>query len=177
MESKSERLFATASELFPGGVNSPVRAFKAVGGAPRFIERGEGPYLFDVDGKRYVDYVLSYGPLLHGHAHPDVLRAIADAAAAGTSFGMPTTKSIELAELIQNFMPKIEMLRFVNSGTEATMSAIRLARAATGRQKIIKFSGCYPAMPIRCWPKRDQELQLWACPILLAYPHQQLRTL
>ena len=143
MESKSERLFATASELFPGGVNSPVRAFKAVGGAPRFIERGEGPYLFDVDGKRYVDYVLSYGPLLHGHAHPDVLRAIADAAAAGTSFGMPTTKSIELAELIQKFMPKIEMLRFVNSGTEATMSAIRLARAATGRQKIIKFSGCY----------------------------------
>ena len=143
MGTKSEELFAKACELFPGGVNSPVRAFKAVGGGPRFIARGEGPYLIDVDGKRYVDYVLSYGPLLHGHAHPSVLQAIADAAAAGTSFGMPTDKAIQLAELIQGFMPKIEMLRFVNSGTEATMSAIRLARAATEKQKIIKFSGCY----------------------------------
>ena len=143
MGTKSEELFAKACELFPGGVNSPVRAFKTVGGRPRFIARGEGPYLIDVDGKRYVDYVLSYGPLLHGHAHPSVLQAIADAAAAGTSFGMPTDKAIQLAELIQGFMPKIEMLRFVNSGTEATMSAIRLARAATEKQKIIKFSGCY----------------------------------
>lgn len=143
MQSKSETLFAKAKTIFPGGVNSPVRAFNAVGSTPRFIERAQGPYLVDVDGRRYVDYVLSYGPLLHGHAHPKVIEAIQDAAKLGTSFGMPTEKAIQLAELIQEFMPKIEMLRFVNSGTEATMSALRLARAATNRTKIIKFAGCY----------------------------------
>ncbi len=143
MQNKSESLFSKAKSLFPGGVNSPVRAFNAVGSTPKFIERGEGPYLIDVDGKRYVDYVLSYGPLVHGHAHAKVIEAIHQAAAAGTSFGMPTEKAIELAEMIQGFMPAIEMLRFVNSGTEATMSALRLARAATNRHKIMKFSGCY----------------------------------
>lgn len=143
MSNKSNDLFTKAKNLFPGGVNSPVRAFNAVGSTPRFIDRAEGPYLVDVDGKRYVDYVLSYGPLIHGHAHPSVVDAIQVAASAGTSFGMPTEKAIELAELIQSFMPRIEMLRFVNSGTEATMSALRLARAATSRSKIVKFSGCY----------------------------------
>ena len=143
MQNKSNDLFAKAKNLFPGGVNSPVRAFNAVGSTPKFIDRAEGPYLVDVDGKRYVDYVLSYGPLIHGHAHPSVVDAIQVAANAGTSFGMPTEKAIQLAELIQSFMPKIEMLRFVNSGTEATMSALRLARAATSRSKIVKFSGCY----------------------------------
>lgn len=143
MQNKSESLFNQAKSLFPGGVNSPVRAFNAVGSTPKFIERGEGAYLIDVDGKRYVDYVLSYGPLIHGHAHPSVIEAIHQAAAAGTSFGMPTEKAIQLGDMIRDLMPGIEMLRFVNSGTEATMSALRLARAATQRHKIIKFSGCY----------------------------------
>jgi glutamate-1-semialdehyde 2,1-aminomutase len=140
---QSEQLFEKAKSLFPGGVNSPVRAFGSVGGTPPFIKQGRGAYIFDVDGKRYVDYVLSYGPLVLGHAHPAVLEAIQAAAADGTSFGMPTEKAIELAELIQAQMPSLEMLRFVNSGTEATMTAIRLARAFTGKNKIIKFSGCY----------------------------------
>ena len=141
--SKSEALFANAEQVFPGGVNSPVRAFKSVGGTPPFIERAEGACLHDVDGNRYVDYVLSYGPLILGHAHPAVVQAIADAARAGTSYGMPHEKSLELAKLIQQAMPSLEMLRFVNSGTEATMSALRLARAFTGRNKILKFQGCY----------------------------------
>jgi glutamate-1-semialdehyde 2,1-aminomutase len=141
--SKSEQLFATAQTLFPGGVNSPVRAFRAVGGQPLFIERGQGPYLFDVDGNRFIDYVLSWGPLILGHAHPTVVLAIAEAAALGTSFGAPSALEIELAQSIQTFMPTLEMLRFVNSGTEATMTALRLARAYTGRTKIVKFEGCY----------------------------------
>ena len=141
--SKSEALFANAEQVFPGGVNSPVRAFKSVGGTPPFIERAEGACLHDVDGNRYVDYVLSYGPLILGHAHPAVVQAIADAARAGTSYGMPHEKSLALAKLIQQAMPSLEMLRFVNSGTEATMSALRLARAFTGRNKILKFQGCY----------------------------------
>lgn len=143
MNSKSKTLFEQARLLFPGGVNSPVRAFNSVGGTPPFIERGQGPYLFDVDGKRYVDYVLSYGPLILGHAHPAVVDAIAEAAARGTSYGMPTEYAIRLAKVIQDAMPSLQMLRFVNSGTEATMSALRLARAFTGRAKIIKFEGCY----------------------------------
>jgi glutamate-1-semialdehyde 2,1-aminomutase len=141
--SKSAQLFAEAQTLLPGGVDSPVRAFRAVGGQPLFIERGEGAYLYDVDGNRFVDYVLSWGPLILGHAHPRVVRAIADAAARGTSYGAPSPLELELAKLIQQFMPNIEMIRFVNSGTEATMSALRLARAFTGRNKIIKFEGCY----------------------------------
>jgi glutamate-1-semialdehyde 2,1-aminomutase len=140
---KSKQMFATALGLFPGGVNSPVRAFRAVGGQPLFIERGQGAYLYDVDGNRFIDYVLSWGPLILGHAHPTVVAAIAETAAKGTSFGAPSELEIQLAKLIQTFMPGMEMLRFVNSGTEATMTALRLARAYTGRTKIIKFEGCY----------------------------------
>ncbi len=141
--SKSESLFSRAKNLFPGGVNSPVRAFRAVGGQPLFVERGEGPYLFDVDGNRFVDYVLSWGPLILGHAPAQVVTAIANAAARGTSYGAPNPHEVELATLVQSFVPSLEMMRFVNSGTEATMSALRLARAFTGRNKIIKFEGCY----------------------------------
>ncbi len=140
---KSEALFKRAKTLFPGGVNSPVRAFRAVGGNPLFIERGEGAYIFDVDGNRYVDYVLSWGPLIAGHAHPKVVTAISQAASRGTSYGAPSPLELTLAESIMDFMPNIEMIRFVNSGTEATMSALRLARAYTKRDKIIKFEGCY----------------------------------
>ncbi|MCL5998081.1 MAG: glutamate-1-semialdehyde 2,1-aminomutase [Chloroflexi bacterium] len=140
---RSQQLFSEALELFPGGVNSPVRAFRAVGGTPRFIERGQGAYMVDVDGNRYIDYVLSWGPLILGHAHPRVVAALIDAVSRGTSYGAPNPYENHLAKLIQQAMPKIEMLRFVNSGTEATMSALRLARAFTGRNKIIKFEGCY----------------------------------
>ncbi len=140
---KSITLFQEAQTLFPGGVNSPVRAFRAVGGQPLFIERGEGPYLYDVDGNRYIDYVLSWGPLITGHAHPKVIEAIQQAALKGTSYGAPSPLEIDLAKSVMEFMPNIEMIRFVNSGTEATMSALRLARAYTKRDKIIKFDGCY----------------------------------
>ncbi len=141
--SESERLFARAQELIPGGVNSPVRAFRAVGGAPRFIARGQGAYLWDVDGNRYIDYVLSWGPLALGHAHLAVVEALSAAITHGTSYGAPTEVESQLAELVIATVPSIEMIRFVNSGTEATMSALRLARAYTGRDKIIKFAGCY----------------------------------
>ncbi len=140
---KSMDLFQQAQGLLPGGVDSPVRAFRAVGGQPLFIERGQGPYLYDVDGNRYVDYVLSWGPLITGHAHPAILRAVQQAAERGTSYGAPSPLELELARKVMGFMPGIEMIRFVNSGTEATMSALRLARAFTRRDKIIKFEGCY----------------------------------
>ncbi|OFW59210.1 MAG: glutamate-1-semialdehyde aminotransferase, partial [Actinobacteria bacterium RBG_16_64_13] len=129
--------------MMPGGVNSPVRAFGAVGGTPRFIERGEGAYLYDVDGNRYVDYILSWGPLVLGHAHPRVVEALEEAVRRGTSYGAPTPLEVELAQVITDVMPSIELLRLVNSGTEATMSAIRLARAFTGRDKVVKFAGGY----------------------------------
>jgi len=141
--SKSISLFQEAQTLIPGGVDSPVRAFRAVGGQPLFIERGDGAYLFDVDGNRYIDYVLSWGPLITGHAHPQVIEAIREVALKGTSFGAPSPLEVDLAKLVMEFMPNIEMIRFVNSGTEATMSALRLARAYTKRDKIIKFDGCY----------------------------------
>jgi glutamate-1-semialdehyde 2,1-aminomutase len=140
---QSISLFQQAQNIFPGGVNSPVRAFRAVGGQPLFIERGEGPYLYDVDGNRFIDYVLSWGPLITGHAHPKVVAAIQQAAVKGTSYGAPSPLELELAKSVMDFMANIEMLRFVNSGTEATMSALRLARAYTKREKIIKFDGCY----------------------------------
>jgi len=139
----SQHLFEEAQALLPGGVDSPVRAFRAVGGQPLFIDRAEGAYLYDVDGNRYVDYVLSWGPLILGHAHPRVVAALAEAAARGTSYGAPSPLELELAKSIRRFMPGIQMIRFVNSGTEATMSALRLARAFTGRDKIIKFEGGY----------------------------------
>jgi len=140
---QSEKLFATARTLIPGGVNSPVRAFGSVGGTPRFVERGEGAYFWDVDDNRYIDYVLSWGPLILGHAHPKVVEAIQQAAQQGSSYGAPTSLENELAQLVIETVPSIEMIRFVNSGTEATMSALRLARAYTGREKIIKFAGNY----------------------------------
>jgi glutamate-1-semialdehyde 2,1-aminomutase len=140
---KSVQLFEQATRLLPGGVDSPVRAFRAVGGQPLFIERGEGAYIIDADGNRYIDYVLSWGPLILGHAHPKVVAALQKAVAEGTSFGAPSRLEVELAQLVVELMPNIEMLRFVNSGTEATMTALRLARAFTGRNKIIKFQGNY----------------------------------
>jgi glutamate-1-semialdehyde 2,1-aminomutase len=140
---RSIALFQEARKLFPGGVNSPVRAFRAVGGQPLFIDRGEGPYLYDVDDNRYIDYVLSWGPLIAGHAHPKVVEAIRQAALRGTSYGAPSPLENDLAKSVMSFMPNIEMIRFVNSGTEATMSALRLARAYTKRDKIVKFEGCY----------------------------------
>lgn len=140
---QSETLFAAAQKIIPGGVNSPVRAFRAVGGQPLFIEHGQGPYLFDADGNRFIDYVLSWGPLILGHAHPRVAEALKKAVDRGTSYGAPTALETELAELVCEMVPSVQMVRFVNSGTEATMSALRLARAFTGRDKIVKFQGCY----------------------------------
>lgn len=140
---KSIELFNEAKTLLPGGVDSPVRAFKAVGGQPLFIEKGEGATMTDVDGNRYIDYVLSWGPLILGHAHPRVVKALQTAVTKGTSYGAPSQLESELAKQVMGLMPNIEMIRFVNSGTEATMSALRLARAYTGRSKIIKFQGNY----------------------------------
>jgi glutamate-1-semialdehyde 2,1-aminomutase len=140
---RSEALFERAQTLMPGGVNSPVRAFRSVGGTPRFIARGQGAWLEDVDGRRYVDLVLSWGPLILGHAHPHVVRAIQDAAERGTTYGAPTELEVRLAERVIATFPAVEMVRFVSSGTEAAMSALRLARAATGRNAVVKFDGCY----------------------------------
>ena len=177
---ESAALFERAHAVTPGGVNSPVRAFNAVGGTPRFIERASGPYLFDVDGTEYVDLVGSWGPMLLGHAHPQVLAAVHAAVGRGTSYGTPTRPEVELAEAIVARTP-VEKVRFVSSGTEATMSAIRLARGFTGRELVVKFAGCYhghvdsllaqagsglatfavpgtPASPRRRPPRR------WCCP-------------
>ncbi|WP_439135737.1 glutamate-1-semialdehyde 2,1-aminomutase, partial [Pseudomaricurvus sp.] len=141
--SRSNELFEQARQHIPGGVNSPVRAFKAVGGTPVFFERAEGAHLFDADGKRYVDYVLSWGPMILGHAHKEVIDVVIEKARQGLSFGAPTEIETTLADRVCEIMPGMDMVRFVNSGTEATMSAIRLARGYTGRDKIIKFEGCY----------------------------------
>ena len=140
---KSESLFAQAQRHIPGGVNSPVRAFRAVGGDPIFFKRGDGAYLVDADDRRYVDYVASWGPMITGHAHPQIVRAVQDAAANGLGFGAPTAVETEMADTVCALMPSIEQVRMVNSGTEATMSAIRLARGFTGRDAIVKFEGCY----------------------------------
>ena len=140
---QSDELFANAGKVIPGGVNSPVRAFDAVGGTPPFIESAEGAYLFDVDGNRYIDYVASWGAMICGHAHPDIIAAVTDAAVRGLSFGAPTALEVRLAEMITELMPGIDLVRMTCSGTEATMSAIRLARGYTGRDKIVKFEGCY----------------------------------
>lgn len=141
--SRSAALFARAVELMPGGVNSPVRAFRGVGGTPVFMRRGHGAWVEDVDGNRYIDYIGSWGPMILGHAHPEVLAAIAEAAASGTSFGCPTEAESVFAEQIMAMVPSIERVRLVNSGTEATLSAIRLARGFTGRPRLLKFKGCY----------------------------------
>src|SRR6202789_573308 len=140
---KSEAFFQRAQDLIPGGVNSPVRAFRSVGGNPLFIAQGQGAHIFDVDGNEYIDYVGSWGPLLLGHRHPEIVAALEGALEIGTSFGAPTAQEIDLAEAICAAVPSIQMVRLVNSGTEATMSAIRLARGYTGRDLIVKFDGCY----------------------------------
>jgi len=140
---RNETLFARAQRSIPAGVNSPVRAFRSVGGTPRFLVRGEGPYVFDADGRRYIDYVGSWGPAIVGHAHPDVVKAVQETAARGLSFGAPTEIEVELAEALIARLPSLELVRLVSSGTEATMSALRLARGLTGRSKIVKFEGCY----------------------------------
>ncbi|MFT6777254.1 MAG: glutamate-1-semialdehyde 2,1-aminomutase [Paraglaciecola sp.] len=140
---KSKSLFARAKQHIPGGVNSPVRAFKAVGGTPPFISKADGPYIFDVDGKRYIDYVQSWGPMVLGHNNPKIRQAVIDAAANGLSFGAPTEAEVIMAEKVSELVPSMQVLRMVNSGTEATMSAIRLARGFTNRDKILKFEGCY----------------------------------
>ena len=140
---RSEALFAKAVRLLPGGVNSPVRAFKAVGRSPLFIKRASGAYIWDADGNKFIDFVGSWGPMILGHAHPRIIRAVQRAAAKGTSYGAPTESEVRMAELISALIPSVEVVRLVNSGTEATMSAVRLARAYTGREKIIKFEGCY----------------------------------
>ncbi|MFN3492952.1 MAG: glutamate-1-semialdehyde 2,1-aminomutase [Hydrogenophaga sp.] len=139
----NQQLFDRAKALIPGGVNSPVRAFRAVGGTPRFVQRAHGAYFWDANGQRYIDYIGSWGPMILGHGHPAVVEAVQKAALDGFSFGAPTEREVELAEAIINLVPSIEMVRLVSSGTEAGMSAIRLARGATGRKKIIKFEGCY----------------------------------
>jgi glutamate-1-semialdehyde 2,1-aminomutase len=142
-DTRSAELYRRAVHVLPGGVNSPVRAMRAIGRDPIFIERASGAEITDVDGNTYVDYVCSWGPLIHGHAHPAVIAAVTDAAALGTTFGAPTAGEVELAELVSARMPAVDMLRMTSSGTEATMSAIRLARAATGREKVLKFAGAY----------------------------------
>jgi glutamate-1-semialdehyde 2,1-aminomutase len=140
---RSEQLFTRAVELMPGGVNSPVRAFKSVGGTPRFIASAKGATMTDVDGRTYIDYVGSWGPMILGHADPEVIAALHDAMTRGTSYGAPTELELELAEEIIARVPSIEMVRMVNSGTEAVISAVRLARGVTSRNKLIKFEGCY----------------------------------
>jgi glutamate-1-semialdehyde 2,1-aminomutase len=140
---KSQQAFIDAQQFLPGGVNSPVRAFNGVGGTPVFMQKALGPHVFDIDGKRYIDYVLSWGPMILGHAHPQVIAAVQAACEQGLSFGAPTERETELAKLICKLMPNLEKIRLVNSGTEATMTALRLARGVTGRNKIVKFEGCY----------------------------------
>src|SRR5437867_1614800 len=141
--SKSEELFSRAQKVIPGGVNSPVRAFRAVDGKPLFIERGSGSHVWDADGKEYIDYIGSWGPLIFGHRPPEIVQALREVLEIGTSFGAPTEREVEIAELIARLVPSIEKVRLVNSGTEATLSAIRLARGFTGRDLIVKFEGCY----------------------------------
>ena len=140
---RSSQLFKAASAVIPGGVNSPVRAFKAVGGTPVFVTKAKGAYLYDADGNRLIDYINSWGPMILGHAYPPVIEAVIEKAQLGTSFGMPTEIETKIAELAVSMVPNIDQIRFVNSGTEACMSAVRLARGFTGKEKIIKFAGCY----------------------------------
>jgi glutamate-1-semialdehyde 2,1-aminomutase len=143
MKSRNEILFEKSQRVIPGGVNSPVRAFRSVGGTPVFFARGSGPYVWDADDKRYIDYVGSWGALVLGHAHPEVVKAVQESAARGLSFGAPTESELEMAEWITRCLPSMQQVRLVSSGTEATMTAIRLARGFTGRSKIVKFEGCY----------------------------------
>jgi glutamate-1-semialdehyde 2,1-aminomutase len=172
----SRRYLERAARVIPGGVNSPVRAFQAVGGEPLFIERAEGARLWDVDGNSYIDYVGSWGPLILGHAHPQVVRAIAEAASRGSSYGAPTPAEVELAEMIASALPSIEMVRFVSSGTEATMSAIRLARAFTGRDRIVKFDGCYHGHADMLLAKAGSGVATLGLPDSAGVPHATVET-
>ena len=143
LNERSKKLFIEAKKVIPGGVNSPVRAFKSVGGDPIFIKKAKGAYLFDEDNNKYIDYISSWGPLILGHAHESVIEAINHQSHKGTSYGIPTELETKMAELVVELAPNVDKVRFVNSGTEACMSAVRLARGFTGKDKIIKFSGCY----------------------------------
>ena len=166
----SEELYSRAIKLIPGGVNSPVRAFRSVGLKPRFIKSGKGSRIVDEDGNTYIDYVCSWGPLILGHAHPEVLEALASTMREGTSFGAPTRREVEMAQLIAELVPSIEMVRLVSSGTEATMSAIRLARGYTSREKIIKFSGCYHGHSDALLAKAGSGVATFAIPDSLGVP-------
>jgi len=169
------RLFARAQQVIPGGVNSPVRAFRAVGGTPRFITRAEGPYLFDAAGRRYIDYIGSWGPMILGHGHPAVLEAVQRAARDGLSFGAPTEREIELAEAIVAHLPSIEQVRLVSSGTEAAMSALRLARGVTGRTTIVKFEGCYHGHADALLVKAGSGLATFGHPTSAGVPEEVVR--
>jgi glutamate-1-semialdehyde 2,1-aminomutase len=168
-------LYEKAVKLMPGGVNSPVRAFKAVGGEPLFIKRGNGAKIYDMTGKEYIDYVMSYGPLILGHADKNVIKTIIDTAKNGTTFGAPTELEVVLAEIVIEMMPSIEMIRFVNSGTEAVMSAIRLARAYSGRNKIVKFDGCYHGHSDFLLAKSGSGLASLSMPISSGVPESVIR--
>lgn len=170
-KSNSE-LFERAQRVIPGGVNSPVRAFRAVGGTPRFIQRAQGAYMWDAEGKRYIDYIGSWGPMILGHGHPAVVEAVMKAATDGFSFGAPTEREIELAETIIQLVPSLEQIRLVSSGTEAAMSAIRLARGATGRKKIIKFEGCYHGHADALLVKAGSGLATFGHPTSSGVPHE-----
>src|SRR5450631_311106 len=173
---KSEELFRRAVEKIPGGVNSPVRAFRSVGGQPVFVARGEGSHLFDVDGNEYIDYVGSWGPLLLGHRHPEILAALEKALSIGTSFGAPTEQEVLLADAICEAVPSIEMVRLVNSGTEATMSAIRVARGFTKRDFIVKFEGCYHGHADGLLVKAGSGLATFGVPDSAGVPEGTART-
>jgi glutamate-1-semialdehyde 2,1-aminomutase len=173
---RSEALFERARSVIPGGVNSPVRAFLAVGGTPRFMVSGRGPYLTDADGREYVDLVCSWGPIILGHAHPAVVEALQTAATRGTSFGTPSAGEVELAELIVDRVAPVEQVRLVNSGTEATMSAIRLARGFTGRSKVVKFAGCYHGHVDALLASAGSGIATLGCPTPLASPGRPRRT-
>ncbi len=173
--STNEQLFRRAQAVIPGGVNSPVRAFRAVGGTPRFIARGQGAYLFDAEGRRYIDYIGSWGPIILGHGHPAVLEAVHRAVDEGLSFGAPTEREIELAEAILALVPSCEQVRLVSSGTEAAMSALRLARGATGRSRIVKFEGCYPGLADALLVKAGSGLATFGHPTSAGVPAEVLQ--
>ena len=173
--SRNSALFERAKQLIPGGVNSPVRAFKAVGGTPRFVQRAQGAYIWDADGERYIDYIGSWGPMILGHGHPAVLEAVQKAMLEGFSYGAPTEREVEMAEEIIKLVPSIEMVRLVSSGTEAAMSAIRLARGATGRNKIIKFEGCYHGHADALLVKAGSGLATFGNPTSAGVPHDVVK--
>ncbi len=168
--SQSEQLFARAKQVLPGGVNSPVRAYRAVGLTPRFIARADGAYIYDADGRRYIDFVCSWGPMILGHNHPVIREAVEKAVCDGLSFGAPTEREVDIAELMIQMVPNIEMVRMVNSGTEAVMSALRLARGATGRDKVIKFEGCYHGHSDSMLVKAGSSAMAGGCPSSAGVP-------